>query len=299
VIGLARSGRSVAFALFLIGCVADADPVAQPPPAAAAAVTPPKASTALPNVHVLPAMTIPGLDRQRVVRVYLPPGYERSARRYPVVYLHDGQNLFDAATGFAGEWEVDESLDRLARTQHLELIAVGIDNGGEHRLQELTAWDNAKYGKAEGAQYMAFVVDVVKPYIDAHYRTLPDRTHTAIAGSSLGGLISHYALCRYPQVFGKAALFSPSYWYAPEAYAWTDAHRIAPATRIYFYAGDAEDEHMVGNMQRMAALLRRDGLPQRDLRVRVVHGAHHNEAAWRAEFPRAMLWLFGTRGGAR
>jgi predicted alpha/beta superfamily hydrolase len=262
--------------------------------AEAAAPAPARPSTAQPNVHVLPALAIPGLGRQRTIRVYLPPGYAMGASRYPVLYLHDGQNLFDAATGFAGEWEVDESLNRLARTRHLELIAVGIDNGGEHRLQELTAWDNAKYGRAEGRAYMDFVVDVVKPYIDAHYRTLPDRAHTAIMGSSLGALISHYALMQYPGVFGKAGLFSPSYWYAPQIYSDAATRRLPADTLLYFYAGSSEDPDMVGNMLEMAGVLRQAGFPSGDLTIHVAAGARHNEAAWRAEFPRAVEWLFGA-----
>jgi predicted alpha/beta superfamily hydrolase len=252
----------------------------------------PRPSTAQPNVYVLPAMTIPGLDRQRTIRVYLPPQYATSDARYPVLYMHDGQNLFDAATGFAGEWEVDESLNLLAQTKHLELIVVGIDNGGEHRLQELTAWDNTKYGKAEGAAYMDFIVGVVKPYIDAHYRTKSDRTHTAIMGSSLGALISHYAIHRYPEVFGKAGLFSPAYWYAPAAYTYTAAHALPRDAKLYFYCGGQEDEHMLGQLNRMVALVRKSGLPAEQIAVDVDAGAKHNEAAWRKEFPRAVAWLF-------
>jgi predicted alpha/beta superfamily hydrolase len=263
----------------------------EPAPAAA-----PRPSTAQPNVHVLPAMTIPGLGRERTIRLYLPPGYETSSARYPVLYMHDGQNLFDAATSFLGEWEVDETLNALARERGLELIVVGIDNGGEHRVQELTAWDNPKWDNAkataEGAAYSAFIVDVVKPYIDTHYRTKADRRHTAIMGSSLGGLISHYAIHRYPQVFGKAGLFSPSYWYAPEAYAFTTVHPLPHDAKLYFYCGGREDEEMLANMRRMTELERKSGLPQDRIAVDVDVDAEHNEAAWRKEFPRAVAWLF-------
>ena len=276
------------FAALLFGALAMCGNAAADTPASARG----HASTALPNVHVLPAMTIPGLDRQRALRIYLPPGYAASATRYPVLYLHDGQNLFDAATGFAGEWEIDESLNRLARTRALEIIAVGIDNGGEHRMQELTGWD-AKYGKAEGAAYIDFIVDVVKPYIDRHYRTLPDRAHTAIMGSSLGALISHYALMRRPDVFGSAGLFSPSYWYAPASF--TDAARpLAAGTRLYFYAGSNEDPDMVANLLKMVSVVQDAGLPRASTKVHVVAGAVHNEAAWRSEFPDAVEWLFGS-----
>jgi predicted alpha/beta superfamily hydrolase len=261
---------------------------------AAATAAPARPSTAQANVTILAPLAMPRLGRERTVRLYLPPDYASSKRRYPVLYLHDGQNLFDAATSFLGEWEVDEALNRLAQEGGVQLIAVGIDNGGEHRMQELAPYGSAEHGKAEGDAYLAFLVDVVKPYVDAHYRTQSDRAHTAIMGSSLGGLISHYALLRYPQVFGKAGIFSPSYWYAPPLYAFTAAHPPPRDSRWYFYAGGAEDEHMVGDMQRMVGVLHAAGLPDRAMTVHVVADAKHNEGAWRAEFARAIEWLFDS-----
>jgi alpha-glucosidase len=254
----------------------------------------PRPSTAQPNVHVLAPLAMPGLDRERTLRIYLPPGYEHSRRRYCVLYMHDGQNLFDAATSFLGEWEVDEALNALAKSRGLELIVVGIDNGGNKRMTELNPWDNAKYGKGEGREYVQFIVDVVKPYIDAHYRTKPDREHTAIMGSSLGGLISHYAIYAYPEVFGNAGIFSPAYWFAPPVYDFTAEHRLHTGARLYFYAGGKEDEDMVGNMQKIVGTIRAQYFPERDLAVHVEPEAAHNEAAWRAEFPRAVVWLFGA-----
>lgn len=259
---------------------------------APAAAPAPRPGTASSNVHVLAPMTIPGLDRQRTIRLYLPPDYANSKERYAVLYMHDGQNLFDAATSFLGEWEVDEALNDLAKVRHLQVIVVGIDNGAEHRMQELNAWDNDKYGKAEGQAYMDFIVKVVKPYIDAHYRTKPDRAHTAIMGSSLGGLISHYAIYAYPNVFGKAGIFSPAYWYAPEVFDYTSSHALPKDTRLYFYAGGKEDENMVGNMERAVALVRKQGLAATNIAVHVDPAAQHNETAWRAEFPHAVEWLF-------
>jgi predicted alpha/beta superfamily hydrolase len=261
---------------------------------------PAKPGTAQPNVHVLPTpFLIPGLNRERTVRIYLPPGYEQSTRRYPVLYMHDGQNLFDEATAHAGEWGIDETLNELAKSRGLELIVVGIDNGGAERIHELNARDNPQFGKGEGEQYTAFIVEVLKPWIDQHYRTRADRRHTAIMGSSMGGLISSYAISRYPQVFGKAGIFSPAYWLAPQVFADTEARPPPPAERIYFYAGGSEDLGVVPDMERMVALLRRHGLPATNLAVRVNPVGRHNESAWRAEFPRAVEWLFrdqATRG---
>ena len=257
-----------------------------------AAASEERASTALANVHVLPPLAMPGLDRERRLRVYLPPGYETSRKHYPVLYMHDGQNLFDAATAPFGEWRVDETLNELARTKKLELIVVGIDHGDARRMQELDPWENEKYGKGEGREYLRFLVEVVKPYIDAHYRTQRDRAHTAIMGSSLGGLVTHFALYEYPQVFGKAGIFSPSYWFAPAVVAFTRAHRLAPGTRVVFYAGGKESDEMLPDMQAIVAILERQGVPARALRVDVAPEAKHNEQAWGAEFPRAVQWLF-------
>ena len=255
----------------------------------------PRPSTAQPNVHVLPTpFVIPGLDRERTVRIYLPPGYEQSTQRYPVLYMHDGQNLFDDATSYAGEWAVDETLNALAKSRGLRLIVVGIDHGGTERIRELNPWNNPEYGQGQGEQYMAFVVQVLKPWIDQHYRTRPDVRHTAIMGSSMGGLISSYAIAHYPAVFGAAGVFSPAYWLAPQVYADSEAHPPARTARIYFYAGGSEDESMVPGMKRMVALLQQAGLPRRNLEVVINPVGRHNEAAWRAEFPRAVAWLFGA-----
>jgi predicted alpha/beta superfamily hydrolase len=251
-----------------------------------------RAHTAQPNVHVLAPLHMPTLDRERTLRIYLPPSYENGERRYPVLYMHDGQNLFDDATSYVGEWGVDETLNELARTKKLELIVVGIDHGELKRMTELNAWESEKYGKGEGREYMSFVVDVVKPYIDAHYRTLPDREHTALMGSSLGGLISHFAMYEYPRVFSKIGIFSPAYWIAPPVQEFTRTHALPEHTRVYFYAGGKEGDTMLPDMQAMVEVLRGQGVPAQDLRVAVDATAQHNEKAWRAEFPRAIEWLF-------
>ena len=251
--------------------------------------------TAQANVHVLPVpLKIAGLDRMRTIRVYLPPGYDASKKRYPVLYMHDGQNLFDVTTGYAGEWGVDEALNDLSKTKRLDVIVVGIDNGGENRIHELTAWDHPRRGKAEGKAYMDFVVSVVKPYVDKHYRTKRDRMNTAIMGSSMGGLISHYALVHYPAVFGRAGIFSPSYWMAPAVFDTPAERAFRKDARLAFYAGGKEGERMQADTERMVALLRTEGHAPAQIRVDISPEAQHNEAAWRAEFPQAVEWLFAN-----
>jgi predicted alpha/beta superfamily hydrolase len=247
-----------------------------------------------PGVHVLAPMTIPGLDRPRTIRVYLPPGYDASRKHYPVLYMHDGQNLFDDATSYVGEWGVDESLDQLAK-EGLELIVVGIDHGGEKRMTELNAWDNARFGKGEGAAYTDFVVKVLKPYVDAHYRTKRGRKHTGIMGSSMGGIASHYALFQYPGVFSKAGIFSPAYWTAPPVSAWTQAHALGKHDRIYLIAGGKEGDEMTGPFAAMDAQLRAIRKHAPAIHSEVVAGAEHNEKFWRGEFPKAVRFLFDAR----
>ncbi|RJG15467.1 alpha/beta hydrolase [Massilia cavernae] len=256
----------------------------------AAAVRP---STALPGVSVLPVkLDIPGLDRKRQLRLYLPPGYATSGKRYPVLYMHDGQNLFDNATSYASEWKVDETLDALAKEGKLELIVVGIDNGEQKRMTELNAWSSERFGQAEGKQYMDFIVKVVKPTIDKEYRTLPDRANTAVMGSSMGGLISHYAINEYPDVFSKAGVFSPAYWTAVPVFDFVNAKPAPKDARVYMLMGSEEGESMVPDAERMAALLVKTGHPTSNLSMKVVPGAKHNEGFWSGEFRDAVLWMF-------
>jgi predicted alpha/beta superfamily hydrolase len=257
-----------------------------------------KPSTAGPGVQPLSApMAMPGLGRERGVRVYLPPGYATSKKRYAVLYMHDAQNLFDDRTSFVGEWGVDEALDQLAREQGLELIVVGIDHGGEHRINELKPWDDPKYGKGEAADYLRFVVEVVKPWVDAHYRTRRDRAHTGIMGSSLGGLTSWYAAFTYPKVFGRIGVFSPSYWIAPQSYELARTGKLPSGMRMYQMTGGREgekqdSEETVANSTRMEAVLRQDQ-PKLQLLSVVRPEGEHNERSWRREFPAAVQYLFG------
>jgi predicted alpha/beta superfamily hydrolase len=254
-----------------------------------------RAPSAQPNVSVLAPLAIPGLARERTLRLYLPPGYAQAPeRRYPVIYMHDGQNLFDDATSYAGEWGVDETLNRLAASHGFEAIVVGIDNGQALRMNELNPWPNPRFGRAEGEAYLAFIVDVVKPYIDGHYRTRSDAASTAIIGSSMGGLISHAALLRYPQVFGKAGVFSPAYWVAPQVFDATRAASLPGSARIYLYMGGKEGGEALSDVRKMHALLAQRIGPDR-LRLSIAPQGEHNETAWRAEFAALVEWLFELR----
>jgi len=279
---LDRRHALLALGALLAGCSRLGSPAAPRPP------------SALPNVSVLPQrLNIPGLNRERTLRLYLPPSYAlQPERRYPVIYMHDGQNLFDDATSYAGEWGVDETLNELARTHGFEAIVVGIDNGLDKRMNELNPWPHPQFGVGEGEDYVSFIVDVVKPLIDRDYRTLRDAANTAVIGSSMGGLISDYAIHRHPGVFGKAGVFSPAYWTAPEMFRFAAERPLPPGARVYLYMGGGEGEQMVSNVQRMHSQLNGTLPAGASSVLRVVPGAPHNEGAWRRELPAALVWLF-------
>ena len=260
-----------------------------------------KGSSAAKNVTVLSKVfEIPQLNRKRRVRLYLPPGYHKSNESYPVVYMHDGQNIFDSETSFSGEWNVDETLNKLYAAQNLKLIVVGIDNGKSKRLDEYSPWENEKYGGGEGDEYLDFIVKTVKPYIDSTYKTLTDKKNTAIVGSSMGGLISHYAGLKYPAVFGKVGVFSPAFWFAPKVFDFSKTHGNIEDTRMFFLAGGKEGKNTsfneinqtVKDMNKMVHVLKEKGFPSNNLNVKVVPEGKHNEKLWRNNFEETILWLF-------
>lgn len=251
------------------------------------------ASTATENVHVFSEdFKMPQLNRTRKISVYLPPNYETTTKRYPVLYIQDGQNVFDAATSFSGEWEVDETLNKLSNTKGINVIAVAINHGDEKRINEYSPWDNAKYGKGEGDAYLEFLVHTLKPEIDKHYRTKTNAKNTAIMGSSMGGLISHYAGLKYPRVFGKIGVFSPSFWYSDESYSFTKNHAALNHTKMYYLAGGNEDETMVSHLENMLDVLRKNKFCQRNLYSKIVSDGTHSESFWKTEFESAIVWLF-------
>lgn len=252
-----------------------------------------RTSTAAKNVSILSeSFDMPELDRSRRIWMYLPPDYNSSAERYPVLYIHDGQNVFDDLTSYAGEWGVDETLNRLYRKHNFKLIVVAIDNGGDLRMNEYAPWSNERFGQAEGEAYISFIANTLKPYIDTQFRTLSDSKNTGIIGSSLGGLITHYAALKYPTVFGKSGIFSPSFWYAKEAYDFATQHSALNNSEMYFLAGGRESETMVPDMLKMVALMKAEGFNKDGIKHKVVEEGIHNEKFWKDEFEEAIMWLF-------
>ena len=241
-------------------------------------------STASPQVQIMDSsFPVKSLGRERRIWIYLPEEYASSGKRYPVLYMHDAQNLFDAATSFAGEWGVDEELDRMK----LPMIVVGIDNGGMKRMNEYNPEDHERFGKGEGRAYLEFLVKELKPYIDRQYRTKKQAKYTGIAGSSMGGLISYYAGLWYPKTFGKIGVLSPSFWIAPQLQNLTKEtihSRRHARQSYYFYAGAKESKTMVSDMEAMISTLQ-EAAPTIQTTKRVSPIGEHNEAAWRSELP--------------
>jgi len=215
-----------------------------------------KPVTATPQVRVVnTAFAIPQLNRTRRIWIYLPKGYDINKKSYPVLYMHDGQNLFSEHSAAYGEWGVDEALDSLIARTRKEVIIVGIDHGDEKRMTEYNPYDT-KDAKGEGKQYVEFIVNTLKPFIDSKYKTLKDPQNTFVAGSSLGGLISMYAIAKYPNVFGGAGIFSPAFWIAPGIYEEVEkADWSKTRPKLFFYAGGHESDKMVPDMDRMFTLI--------------------------------------------
>jgi len=262
-----------------------------------ATVNQPKKSTANKNVRILDtAFYIPQLKRTRRVWIYLPSTYNSSTKKYPVLYMHDGQNVFDDATSFSGEWGVDEALDTLG-LKYKECIVVGIDNGGDKRLNEYCPYyfslsgiaANNKTNVGEGRKYVDFLVKTLKPFIDKKYRTLKDQKNTFTAGSSMGGLISMYAVLEYPKIFGGAGVFSPAFWVGPKIFDDIKAKGKKVNAKIYFYAGDEEGESMVPMTLRAFNEMHRVSKSKMCEVIRA--GGKHNEPRWRIEFPLFYEWI--------
>jgi predicted alpha/beta superfamily hydrolase len=243
----------------------------------------PVKSTASANVKIIDtAFHIPQLNRTRRIWIYLPESYGKNKEeRFPVLYMHDGQNLFDNLTSFSGEWGVDEFLDS---TTLAKCIVVGIDHGGEKRLKEYNPYNHKKYGKGEGRRYVKFLVETLKPYIDNKFQTHPDKNNTFIAGSSMGGLISMFAVLEYPKIFGAAGVFSPAFWVAGKK-IFEDIRKKGKKvdSKIYLYAGKKEGERMVPDMLKAFEILTK--VSPAKIHTVIRDEGTHSEEQWRKEFP--------------
>lgn len=240
------------------------------------------------------------LPARRDVIVALPPDYFRSKQRYPVLYLQDGQNLFDASTSFikGSFWDVQTTSDRLTEEGAIEpLITVGVYNTGVERVEEYTPMRDPNLGGGKANLYGRLLVEELKPWVDRTYRTLDGPAHTGVGGSSLGGLVSLYCGLTWPQVFGRLAVLSPSVWWARGGMlAYVRRTRPEPRPRIWLDMGLSEGPAMIKKCDELHRLLERRGWRGgTDMQYLRVPGARHNEDAWAKRVDPFLRFLFPTK----
>lgn len=255
------------------------------------------------NVLIGPSIYSPQLDNKRHVVVYLPPSYTSDQQRhFPVIYMQDGQNLFDHVTAFVDDWKVDETMETLAK-QGYEAIIVGINNAETQRNDEYSPYLSEHFDGGRGDAYLDFVIDTLKPAIDRDFRTQPDRDNTSIMGSSLGGLISLYAFLTRQETFGQAGLMSPSLWFGGgKIFELVEKVPKIPG-KIYLDAGTREyadfidrplirSRYFYRDVRRLYRMLHRKGYhPLRDVLYVEEQWARHREAAWARRLPAALHFL--------
>ncbi|WP_053062407.1 alpha/beta hydrolase [Photobacterium aquae] len=268
---------------------------------------------------IMDDFVIPQLNRKRTIRIYLPDGYEQSQNHYPVIYMHDGQNVFEPSLCISGmSWQAGESIDAFQReTSFSCAIIVAVDCSGErgafgrrdeyspwpyHPEPELTNWEQSAIPQGgDGEKYCQFIVDTLKPFIDNQYRTLPQREYTSIAGSSMGGLISLYALLRYPSIFANAGVFSPAFWFASQAIRqFIHDTPVEHPVNIYMDIGTAESsDHNISIFphiyQKHAAAIANQlssHSPKINCQFHIIADAIHSESAWALRFPAMLAFFF-------
>jgi enterochelin esterase-like enzyme len=238
------------------------------------------------------------LKTARDLVVYLPPGYQEQPRRhFPVLYLHDGQNLFDGATSYIPGmyWRVGETADQLIGAGAIQpLIIVGIYNAGKRRVREYTPTRIARIGGGQAERYTRMLIEELKPFLESEYRVLSGAAHTGLGGSSLGGLVTLYGGLRFPHVFGRLAALSPSVWWDShwihEFAARADVH---PRPRVWLDIGTRESPRIVRDVEHLRDLFLAKGwAPERDLHFEIIERGEHNENAWSRRVGPFLQFLF-------
>lgn len=247
------------------------------------------------HVRILAShFSIPQLSRTRRIWVCLPSDYAQSQLSYPVLYMHDGQNLFDVATSFAGEWQIDETMLQRDASGCQGVIVVGIDNGGGQRMEEYSPWANAAYNvSGEGIQYSAFVSQTLKPFIDNYLRTASGPQNTIVGGSSLGALIACYIQARYPDIFGKSIQMSPAYWFnQPSLINYLSTLTNLPDYfQAKFCSGANESQSMITDVNLVINALEEVGVSANAMDFDIYSNGQHNESSWAAQFPEQLSFL--------
>jgi len=242
----------------------------------------------------------------RFVRVWLPPGYhnpENAGRRYPILYLNDGQNLFEASSSFTGvEWQVDETADRLIREGVVPpMLIVGLDNGGKNRIREYMPHRSMHpvILRAQGTRYPTFLFKEVMPFMDRNYHVAQGPQNTGLGGSSLGALIALYTAAVRPGVIGRLLLESPSLWASNRQIIRQSRGVRQWPERVFLGTGTSEigrkerDQSVVDDVRELSFILSRAGLDEKRLKLVVEEGGTHHESAWARRFPEALTFLFG------
>jgi predicted alpha/beta superfamily hydrolase len=241
--------------------------------------------------RVLARVWSPQLENERDIDIFLPPSYARTRRRYPVIYMQDGQNLADPERAFAGTWDLPQALDDLA-ARGLETIVVGIPNSGAERLREYSPFPDQRLGGGGGDAYLAFIERTLKPLVDRRVRTRPEREATGIFGSSMGGLISLYSFFRASETFGFVGAMSPSLWFGGCAIIEYIEKDGTPPGRLYVDAGTEEGAGTVKDATQLARVLERKGyVPGESMIFTAVEGGRHEEAHWAERLVPALEFL--------
>jgi len=243
------------------------------------------------RLKVLRDVFSPRLGNHRDLLVCLPPSYGRTRRQYRVVYMHDGQNLFDPATSFAGAWRADRVMESLAE-DGLEAIIVGVPNAGPRRIDEYSPFADGPRGGGFARDYVFFLTNRVKPAVDEAFRTRPGPGSTGIVGSSMGGLVSLFAYFERPDVFGFAGAMSPALWFGKRAiFEWVRQQPRRPG-RIWLDAGTSEGSFVVADVERMRDVLVERGYRSgRDLGFMIEEGGRHNEVSWGRRLPSLLRFM--------
>ncbi|MEI6093295.1 MAG: alpha/beta hydrolase-fold protein [bacterium] len=248
------------------------------------------------SVSIINDFLIPQLNTKRRIWIYLPPDYKSSGKSYPVLYMHDGQNLFYSETSFAGSWNIANTLDCLYdEKKHEGIIVVGVDNAGKNRMREYNPWLELA---GKGSLYSDFIVNTLKPYVDANYRTKKGKDFTGVMGSSMGAYISAYIALKNPDIFSRVGLLSPAFWlYKNNLDSFLNNTIIDSSMKIYFSVGTKEGDEQrakdyLDTTQYVHDLLSKKISKKENFFIELVEGGTHSECEWAKIFPKAVTWLF-------
>jgi len=223
------------------------------------------------------------------LRIYLPPNYETDSLSYPVIYFYDADALFDEKVLEGPEWQLDEVLDSVSALGGLEAIVIGIDNS-QDRMREYMPYTNEDFPNTSGDKHAEWVATDLKKWVDENYRTKPEPEHNAIGGASLGGIMSYYTMMKFPEKFGRAFVFSPSFWVNEKIFSVHQELDSLSEVKIYMNVGE-EEGSMVVNAKKMRDILLSEGLTKDQLKFDIFPGLGHEHMTWRKGFRAAYPWI--------